>query len=200
MEKEKLVIDQACKNKFMPVKELVSELLKSDIAPILIGIDGMCASGKTTLGYYLKNEFDCNLFHMDDYFLQEHQRTPERLNEIGGNIDYERFKNEVIVPILNKQSIKYRPYNCSLGLIQDREELSFKRLNIIEGSYCQHPYFGDIYQTKIFMTISENDQLERIRMRNGDIMLERFRTEWIPKENIYFDKYQIKNNSVVIEN
>lgn len=65
MEKEKLIIAQACKKKFAPIVDIINELLKSDNVPILVGIDGMCASGKTTLGYYLKNEFDCNLFHID---------------------------------------------------------------------------------------------------------------------------------------
>jgi uridine kinase len=200
MEKEKLVIAQVCKNKFAPVVEFVNEVLKSEYSPIIIGIDGMCASGKTTLGYYLKNEFDCNLFHMDDFFLQNRQRTQERLGEIGGNVDYERFKEEVVNPILNKQNVKYRPYNCSLGTIQDGEDIPFKRLNIIEGSYCQHPYLGDIYQIKIFMSISDKGQLERIKIRNGDIILERFKEEWIPKENMYFQKFKIRESSILIEN
>lgn len=201
MGKEKLVITQSCKKKFAPIVEYISEMLKiNESSSVLVGIDGMCASGKTTLGYYLQNEFDCNLFHMDDFFLQKRQRTQERLNEIGGNVDYERFKKEVIVPTLNKQIIKYRPYSCTLGTIQVGEELSFKRLNIIEGSYCQHPYFGDIYQIKIFMTISDIKQIERIRIRNGDNMLKMFISEWIPKEKEYFEKYQIRENSILIEN
>ena len=32
---------------------------------------------------------------MDDYFLQPYQRTEERLAEPGGNVDYERFKEEI---------------------------------------------------------------------------------------------------------
>lgn len=200
MEKEKLIITQACKKKFAPVVEVISEMLKSDSTPVLIGIDGMCASGKTTLGYYLQSEFECSLFHMDDFFLQKHQKTQERLDEIGGNVDYERFKKEVINPLLNKQSIKYRPYICDIGTIQSGEEFRFKRLNIVEGSYCQHPYFGDIYNLKIFMSLSDNNQIERIKMRNGNSMLARFISEWIPKENKYFEKYQIRESSMLIEN
>ena len=52
---------------------------------------------------------------------------------------------------------------------------------------------------KIFMTISNDNQIERIRIRNGDTMLERFRTEWIPKENVYFENYRIRENSILIE-
>lgn len=73
-------------------------------------------------------------------------------------------------------------------------------MNIVEGSYCQHLYFGDIYQFKIFMSISENNQIERIRVRNGNSMLERFIMEWIPKENNYFKKYRIRERSLIIKN
>lgn len=30
-------------------------------------------------------------FGLDDFFLRMEQRTPERLREVGGNVDYERF-------------------------------------------------------------------------------------------------------------
>ena len=48
------------------------------------------------------------------------------------------------------------------------------------------------------MTISDENQIERIRIRNGDTMLERFRAEWIPKENEYFKKYRIRENSDMV--
>jgi uridine kinase len=197
---KELVITAECKKRFLPIVKLIEDLLDSECTSILIGIDGMCASGKTTLGYYLKNKFDCNLFHMDDFFLQEHQRTPERLREIGSNVDYERFKIEVLTPILNKQDVLYRPYSCDIGKIQSETEISYNRLNIVEGSYCQHPYFGDIYQAKIFMSLSDNEQIERIRIRNGNDMLSKFISEWIPKENEYFTQYHIREDSVMIEN
>lgn len=199
MKEDKLVMTNACKNKFEPVIGLVDTVLKGNDAPIIIGIDGMCASGKTTLGYYLKSIFHCNLFHMDDFFLQEHQRTPERLGEVGGNVDYERFREEVVDSILKLGNVRYRPYDCSLGTIQAGEIFPFKRLNIIEGSYCQNPYLGDIYQLKIFMSISDQDQMNRIKKRNGDILFNRFKMEWIPKENLYFERFQIRENSLQVE-
>jgi len=45
---------------------------------VLIAIDGPAASGKTTLAERLASRYGAAVLHMDDYFLQPHQRTPER--------------------------------------------------------------------------------------------------------------------------
>lgn len=200
MGKQKRVLTRSCEENFIPAIEAIRDALKSESPVLLVGIDGMCASGKTTLGDYLQELFDCNLFHMDDFFLQKHQRTPERLALTGGNVDYERFWEEVINPLMRKEKILYRPYHCGSGMIRTERVIPFKRLNIIEGSYSLHPYFGAVYGIRIFVEISEALQLERIRARNGEVILERFRSEWIPKENNYFAKYGIREGSLLIDN
>jgi uridine kinase len=200
METYQLIIKDICIKRFEKIIENLEELLKGNSGPILVGIDGMCASGKTTLGYYLHERFDCNLFHMDDFFLMSHQKTQERLAEVGGNVDYERFKNEVIDTILKKENVEYRPYNCKTGKIENSKEIRYKRLNIIEGSYSLHPYFGDIYTIKIFMSIPNDIQIERIKARNGNKTISEFTKKWIPKENAYFLKYNIKKACTIIDN
>lgn len=62
-----------------------------------------------------------------------HLWTIERSKKIGGNVYYERFKIEVITPILSKQDVIYRPYRCDIGKIPSGTEISYKRLNIVEG-------------------------------------------------------------------
>ena len=76
------------------VKIQIDELL-AEKDMILVAIDGKCTSGKTTLASKLAELYDCNVFHMDDFFLRPEQRTPERFAEVGGNVDYERFYKEV---------------------------------------------------------------------------------------------------------
>ena len=87
-----------CRERFKPAVDEINEIVKQEDnadRPILVAIDGRCGSGKTTLGEYLKGQFDCNLFHMDDFFLRMEQRTPDRMKETGGNVDYERFYETV---------------------------------------------------------------------------------------------------------
>lgn len=198
MDTNKIEIKQCCKERFAPVLTEIDRLLGEGEDTILIAIDGKCASGKTTLGSYLKEIYDCNLFHMDDFFLQSHQRTDKRLAEIGGNVDYERFHEEVIIPIEHKETVNYRPFSCCVGQIQDGVMIPFKRLNIIEGSYSLHPYFRNAYALKVFLDIKEAEQIHNIRKRNGEDMLTRFIEEWIPKENIYFNTFHISEGCYII--
>lgn len=201
---QKLIMTKMCQNRFAPVVSRIEELLETDAECIIAVIDGMSASGKSTLGFYLKELFDCNLFHMDDFFLQDYQRTEERLREIGGNVDYERFREEVLLPLLNRNRVQYRPFSCKTGQIGEGAEIPFRRLNIVEGSYSMHPYFETVYNSKavcmlkVFTEISEELQAERIRKRNGELMLERFVSEWIPKENAYFKKLAIKEQGEMV--
>ena len=114
--------------------------------PYIIAIDGMSSSGKTTLGNLLHKNFpNSNLFHMDDYFLQPHQRTKERLAEIGGNVDYERFKTEILDSLADRNGLTYQKYNCRTQNLEPEMTVPWKPLVIIEGAYSQHPYFQNPY-------------------------------------------------------
>ena len=193
-----LKLHKSCRERFEPVVEAIHQIMAKKKESILIAIDGKCASGKTTLGTYLHKKFDCNLFHMDDFFLQNHQRTDERLKEVGGNVDYERFHKEVLIPLLSGRPIKYRKFDCMVRMINQEFDISPKRLNIIEGSYSQHPYFQNPYDLCIFLDIDDDRQIENIKLRNGLEKLELFQSKWIPMENKYFEEYKIKETSMVV--
>lgn len=165
-----------------------------------IAVDGPCGGGKTTLGAILRELYDCNVFHMDDFFLRPEQRTSMRYLEPGGNVDYERFKAEVIDHLSDKEGLEYRRFDCGTMRLGDRQRVPYKSLNIIEGSYSCHPYFGeDIYALQFYVDIEPDRQRERIIARSGEMMWKRFETEWIPMENKYFDSLEIRRKCVVIE-
>lgn len=198
---EKIQLKPHCKMRFQPAVNAVSELLKqkkAEKSPLLVAIDGRCGSGKTTLGFYLQELFDCNLFHMDDFFLRVEQRTSERMQEVGGNVDYERFFETVLVPLAKKENVFYQPFSCREWKLMQTNEIAYRQLNIIEGSYSLHPYFKDPYDLHIFMDIDSKSQMENIINRNGSEKAKDFEEKWIPKEEAYFEKFGVQDGAVRI--
>ena len=172
-------------------------LKKSDL---IIGIDGRCGAGKTTLADILEEKYNATVFHTDDFYLQKHQRTEGRLLEIGGNIDYERFENEVINKLIFKENILYRPFDCEIMDFPKSGECikRYSNISVIEGSYSLHPRFVKIYDLKIFLDITVERQQTRLFIREGADKLQEYNKKWIPKEKAYFNKFKIKENSDII--
>lgn len=160
----------------------------------VISIDGPCASGKTTIGKLLSSFLECPCIHMDDYFLQAYQRTTQRLEESGGNIDYERFHQEINEAWNQKQPIHMRSYDCSSQKLRKEVILEESPILIIEGSYAHHPFLDDMDAFKIFMDIDPASQIERLQKRSLD-RFDDFVQKWIPMETKYFEAFSIKEKS-----
>jgi uridine kinase len=165
---------------------------------VFVAIDGNSGAGKSTLANMFHKYYDCNIFHMDDFFLRPELKTRERLKEVGGNVDYKRFKEEVLDNLTKDIQFKYQVYNCKIQSLDSFSVVKPKKLNIIEGSYSMHPTLINYYDYKIFLSIDSESQIKRILERNGEFMLKRFIDEWIPKENEYFTKFSIMDLADVV--
>lgn len=157
----------------------------------LIAIDGRCTAGKTTLAAHLQEEMNCPVIHMDHFFLRPEQRTPLRLGTPGGNVDYERFLMEVMAPLHDGTSFRYRPYDCQKQEWSKSIRIFPKDLVIVEGSYSCHPALWENYDLKIFLHVDEKEQHKRILQRGGEAALTVFREKWIPLEEKYFSAYRV---------
>ena len=188
-------------NEYVPFLPLFSQLDKLlENGNVMLALEGGSASGKSTLGALLEYIYDCALFHMDDFFLQPHQRTAERFNEPGGNVDRERFLAEVLIPLSDGKTVKYRPFNCSKMALDKEITAEKKALTVIEGAYSMHPELRAYYDLSVFLDISSDLQKKRIEKRNSEKMAQRFFNEWIPMEKKYFHTFDIKNKcNMVIE-
>lgn len=168
------------------------ETLRNGKSPFLIAIDGRCGAGKTTLSGVLGEKLHANVIHMDDFFLRPEQRSPERFEVPGGNVDYERFSEEVLLPLKKHQPFSYRPFDCQKGGFMAPVLVSPKAVTIVEGAYACHPKLWEFYDLHIFLNIDPKVQMERIISRNGVKGAERFQSLWIPLEEKYFEAYGIR--------
>lgn len=191
---------EIAKERFQTAVHAIERLCDGSKSPILIAIDGRTGAGKTTLAKYLRDCFSLNLFHMDDFYLQGHQRTRERLSEVGGNVDYERFREEVLLPVLRGETVYYQPFNyltMDFDLSYGRK-IAPKRLNLIEGSYSMHPYFGEVYDLGIFMDVTYEAQIQNVIDRQGTAELDDYIDKWIPKTDRYLERFGIRNRCDII--
>lgn len=155
-------------------------------AHVLVAIDGMAASGKTTLARALAECFErCAVVHMDDFTIPFEDRYPGYFDTHLANADIARFEREVLTPFRQGETAAYRPYIChpQAGFLDAVVIPADTRVLIVEGAYCLHDQLFDAYDLRVLYTVSPETQRARILSRNGAAQLERFLSLWIPMEN-----------------
>lgn len=167
---------------------------------LFVAIDGNSGAGKSTLAKLVHEVYGGNLFHMDDFFLEPHQRTLERLQEPGGNVNYERFFDEVILGVTSRKPFFYRTYDCKNQTLSRPILVHPARFNLVEGVYCLHPSLIQSYDLKVMLQTDRDRQLQRILERSGSALYQRFVKEWIPLEDRYFSALQIAEQCDLILN
>lgn len=176
--------------RMIPLLTQIDHLLETKGGGI-VAIDGGSASGKTTMADCLTELYDCRVFHMDDFFLQPQQRTEVRLAEPGGNVDRERFLEEVLLPVTRGETVTLRRYDCRTQTLQAGVEKRPKALTIIEGAYSMHPELSGYYDLSVFLDVEPELQRQRIEVRNGPER-DRFFYLWIPLERRYFEAMDVQ--------
>ncbi len=164
----------------------------------IVAIDGRAASGKSTLAAQLSAILKAGLIHMDDFFLPPALRSAERLAEAGGNVHYERFAEEMLPQLRNTDAFSYICFDCSQMAMGEPRTVASSPYRIVEGSYSNHPTFGDYADLKILCDIDPEIQMQRILNRNGEELAEMFRTRWIPMEEKYFETFHIRDKADLI--
>lgn len=160
----------------------------------VIAIDGNCGSGKTTLSEMLKQQFDCNVFHMDDFYLPLSKRKEDWEYLPAGNMDLDRLKREVLTPNIAEEVILYRPYFCRTDRMGATMYVKTKALTVIEGSYSHHPLLDKWYHLKIFLTCSKEEQRRRLMQREKD-RFPFYENRWIPMEERYYAAFHIPDRA-----
>lgn len=164
---------------------------------VVLAIDGPSGSGKSTFADQLQRDFGCTVFRIDDYFLPDSMKTEERLSEVGGLLDYERFQQEVLEH-LHGNTIKSNHFNCKTQQLEQRDAVRRTNVVVVEGVYSMHPRFRPYYDYMVFLTVDSDVQINRILKRSNKEKLLRYQTEWIPRENSYFDTYSVKEAADVV--
>ncbi|MDD4213118.1 MAG: hypothetical protein PHY42_06985 [Bacilli bacterium] len=161
----------------------------------IIAIEGKCGGGKTTMVDQLSHRLTFSRIPMDDFFLPAKKKTTERLLEVGGNVDYERFLS-LLEDIRREPSdtIVYQKYDCMTNHLS-KVELKRHHLIIIEGVYSYHPAFRHLIDRLAFIEVDDVTQDLRLKRRTNYLS---YVNTWVVLENIYYDHEKIKILSNII--
>lgn len=160
---------------------------------VFVAMDGRCASGKTTLAAALAARYGWSVVHLDHFFLRPEQRSLARYAQPGGNVDHERFLEEVLFPLLRGERPVYRPFDCRSQTLRDPLPFDPGPVVMVEGSYACHPALWEYYDLRVFLTVDPAVQMERITARDGEAYARVYRKKWIPLEERYFSAYDIES-------
>lgn len=176
------------------IRSVLERLAREDTGDgiYIIAIDGRAASGKSTLARQLARLLEADVTAMDDFFLPAQLRTPERLEQPGGNVHYERFEQEVLPHLSLPGPFSYRKFDCGRMDYGQERVIGDTRIRIVEGSYSLHPRFGAYADLAVFCDVEPQEQMRRIRIRDGQEKACVFRERWIPMEEKYFAQCRIR--------
>lgn len=176
----------------LPLLVREAEALAERRGRVIVALDGRCASGKTTLAARLSGKYGWTVVHMDHFFLRPEQRSPQRYAQSGGNVDHERFLEEVLSPLRAGEDPVYRPFDCRSQRLLEPVSLKPGPVVLVEGSYSCHPALWEYYDLRAFLTVCPSLQLERIAAREGAEYAKVFQERWIPLEERYFSACQVE--------
>lgn len=184
----------------LPVLERMAALPAGDGARV-VAIDGRAAAGKSTLAGLLAQVTGAGLVHMDDFFLPPELRTPERLALPGGNVHHERFAAQVLPRLRCREAFSYPVWDCGRAAFGGDRTVDASPWRVVEGSYAQHPVFGDYADLRVFCTVSPEEQRARLLRREGPDYTKVFESLWIPLEEAYLSSFAVPDHAdLTVEN
>lgn len=183
------VLKRSCLSSTAVIRYAVRQLPPPEGRPLLVAIEGRCASGKTTLAARLHQQCGWPVLHMDDFFLRPEQRSEARYAAPGENIDHERFEAEILRPLHRGECAVYRPFDCASMELGAPVTVANAPVIAVEGSYSCHSALRPYYDLRVFLNVEPQEQLRRLEKRCG-AYVRTFQSKWIPLEEAYFSAFQ----------
>ena len=156
---------------------------------LLIAIDGRGGSGKSTFARRLERAGDdIAIVEMDDFYRPARERLARAASgdiEIGGNFDWRRLRDQVLLPISRDEPASYQRYDWATDTLAEWHTVGIGGIVIAEGNYTTRKELFPFYDYTVWIEAPHEVRLERGLRRGGRDTLNRWLTEWMPEEERY---------------
>ncbi len=174
----------------MTYEELFDKIeeLRGTYNAFAIAIDGMAVAGKTTLAAHLSKKYGAPVVHLDDFRLPVSERAAGWEQVPGGDMDFERFEEEIAAPWMEKRPLVYTTVDPATGEMLDRRALPDGQMFLFEGTYAMHPMIRDFYDLRLFVSVGEGEQERRLSATDKHIAPDTVQQR-LNREHAYFDAF-----------
>jgi uridine kinase len=169
---------------------------------VLVGIDGRGGSGKSTLARELEALLaDVTVVEFDDFYrvlYERRLRAAQGDDEVGGDFDWRRVRDQVLQPLADDEVARYRRYDWDRDELAEWHVISPGGIVILEGNYSTRRELRAYYNVTIWVDTPHDVRLRRGVERDGEDARARWLDEWIPKEDRYVAAHQPANQVDII--
>jgi uridine kinase len=174
--------------------EIVSTLSAKTTArsTVVVGIDGPGGAGKTVLAVTLATTLrdagrSASVVPFDDFFLPSKERPsggPET-KPLGGDFDWRRLRDEVLLPLREGHVARYRRYDWTKDALAETNRIPPHGIVIVEGIYCTRTEIAELYDVRVWVECRRDVRLARGIRRDGESARRRWELDWMPCEDRY---------------
>ena len=163
----------------------------------LIAIDGLGGAGKSTLSAAVSDELEqrhkqVSVIHFDDFYLPSSLR-PMGVGvdaPIGGNFDWERLRDQVLVPLRQGRTARYARYDWQQDTLAEMHEVQRGGIVIVEGVGSSRRELSQYYDLRVWVDCSSGERLRRGIARDGESSRDRWENDWMPSEERYLAEHR----------
>ena len=157
---------------------------------LLVAIDGLGGAGKSTLAQLLKQHlktwgWTVTVVKHDDFYLPFNQRESQQTRTIGCDFDWERLRDQVLIPITDERSAHYQRYDWRTDVLAEWHTIPDSDVVIVEGVYTMRCELVYLYDLKIWVECPKAIRLARGIARDGEKARTIWEQDWMPKEDYY---------------
>ena len=107
--------------------------------------------------------------------------------EVGGNFDWRRVRDQVLLPLSRDEIGRYQRYDWLKDELAEWHVVPTGGIAIIEGNFSTRRELLSFYDFTIWIEAPHEVRLQRGLLRGGEDTRERWLTEWMPEEDRYIE-------------
>ncbi|WP_127530109.1 kinase [Paenibacillus kobensis] len=174
---------------------------------LILGIDGLSRSGKTTFVTELRNRLiqyqkPICIFHIDDHIVERKNRYDTEFEQwyeyYNLQWDVELLRNQLFSKLNHAVVVELPFYNSVLDKLEIKTvTIPINCILIVEGVFLQRPEWRDFFDYIVYLDCPRDKRFER-ESASAKENIEKFRSRYWKAEDFYWDSIAPLTNADMI--